>query len=196
MRKETSRSSPTELLDARAQHLHHDLAAGIRGPVNLAERSRRERLRLEALEHLAHVASQLLAHHPLGHARRQRRDLVGERGDGAEIRLGQDVRPGGEHLRQLDEGGSELGERAGQPLGPAAVALGVAAPGPSEHEEAPPVPHERQDERKQPAEDDESAHLPRPHSRSHPASPSSRRKPQTSVKVVTKIEEAMAGSIR
>ena len=71
----------------------------------------------------------------------------------------------------------------------------VAAPGPAEHEEAPPVPHERHDERKQPAEDDEGAHLPRPHSRSHPARPSSRRKPQTSVKVVTKIDEAIAGSM-
>ena len=74
-----------------------------------------------------------------------------------------------------------------------AVPLGVAAPGPADDEKPPPVAQERQDERQQPAEDDQRAHLARRQSSSHPARPSSRRNPQTSVKVVTKIEEAMAG---
>ena len=83
---------------------------------------------------------------------------------------------------------------AGQPLGAAPVVLGVvAAARPAEDQEPAPVAQERDDERQQPAEDDERTHR-SAQSNSHPARPSSSRNPQTSVKVVTKIDEAIAGS--
>src|SRR5918996_5681525 len=64
----------------------------------------------------------------------------------------------------------------------------------AEQDEAPAIPEEGEDEGKEPAEDDQDAHSARRQSSSHPARPRSSTKPQTSVKVVTKIEEATAGS--
>src|SRR5918996_1672022 len=64
----------------------------------------------------------------------------------------------------------------------------------AEQDEAPAIPEEGEDEGEEPAEDDQGAHSARCHSSSHPARPRSSTNPQTSVKVVTKIEEATAGS--
>ena len=147
-----------DLFHPGPQHLDHHLASAVCGPVHLAERGGGQRTGLEPLEELPHVASELLAHHLLGDAGGQRRHLVGEGTDGREVGLGQDVRPGSEHLGQLDERGAEVGERPGESLRTAAVALRVAPSRAPDDEEPAPVQQECQHERKQPAEDDECAH--------------------------------------
>ena len=135
------------LLDAGPQHLHHDLAPPVRRAMDLAQRRGGERLGIEPVEDAAGLVAQLAADHRLRHARRQRRHLVGQGADGGEIGLGQDVGPRGEDLRQLDEGGAEIGDGAGEPRGPPAVALVVPPRRAAEQDEAPAVPEEGEDER-------------------------------------------------
>ena len=82
----------------------------------------------------------------------------------------------------------------GQSLGAAAVALGdVGGRGPEEEKPAA-VTQEGDEKRQEPAEDRERAHAGVGYISSQAAMPSSSRKPQVSVNVVTKMDEATAGS--
>ena len=128
--------APDHVLHAGAQHLDHDLAALVGGAVHLAERGRGERLGVEPVEDGGRLIAQLRPDHPLGHARRQRGHLVGQRADGGEVGLGQDVGPGGEDLGQLDEGGAEIGEGAGESRRSTSVALVVSPARAAEDDEA------------------------------------------------------------
>src|SRR5690606_30309092 len=104
-----------------------------------------------------------------------------------------DVGAGAEDLGELDEGRPERGDRRGQSLRPLTVGLGASSEGAAEDDPAPAVPQERDDERCQAPDDDESP-APAFHSRSAEARPRRRKKPARSVRVVTKIDDATAGS--
>src|SRR5690606_11856187 len=98
-----------------------------------------------------------------------------------------------EHLRELDEGRAQRGDGRDQPLRAALVALVRQPPAPADEDPAPAVPQEGEEEGREPRDDREGP-PPALHSRKAVARPSRRKKPPTSVKVVTKIEEATAGS--
>jgi hypothetical protein len=129
-------------------------APAIRGAVHLAQRRGRERLGIEALEHLTGLRAELALDHRLGHTGGQRRHLVGQGADGREIRLRQDVGSCGEDLGQLDEGRTEIGNGASELGGTTAVALVVSPQRAAEQDEPPAVPEKGEDEGKEPAEDD------------------------------------------
>ena len=83
---------------------------------------------------------QLRPDHLLGDPRRQRRHLVGERADGGEVRFRQDVGAGSEDLGQLDEGGAEIGEGAGESRRSTSVSLIVSPARAAEDDEAAAIP--------------------------------------------------------
>ena len=129
------------------------------GPVHLPQRRRGERLRIEPREQTLYRLAQLASDHLLGDAGRERRYLIGEFSDRAEVGLRQNVRPGSEDLRQLDECGAQLGERAGQTVG-AQPMVGLVSPRrATEQNEAPPVAEKRDHQGEQPHEHYEGAHL-------------------------------------
>src|SRR5690606_6183058 len=188
-----------QLLDARAQHLDRHFGAGLvevrtqPRAVDLAQARGGDGHTVELREHRVHGLAQLRGDHRLDLFRGMRRDAVLEPADRREIGLGQDVRARAEHLRELDERRAERRDGRDQPLGAALVALVRQLPAPAEQDPAPAVAQECDEEWRAPRDDREGPPPTLPSSRAE-ARPSRRKKPPTSVNVVTKIEDATAGS--
>src|SRR5690606_18896870 len=181
------------LLDPGAQHLDGDLLTTDPGAVDLTQARRRDGLDLEVLEGLLYGPAEFRLEDRSDRVERLGRHAVLQRADRREVRLGDDVGAGAEDLGELDEGRPERGDRRGQSLRPLTVGLGASSEGAAEDDPAPAVPQERDDERCQAPDDDESP-APAFHSRSAEARPRRRKKPARSVRVVTKIDDATAGS--
>src|SRR5690606_22369276 len=182
-----------EGLDAGSQDLDGDILAGHPCAVHLAEARGGDRLAVEGLEDLIHRPPQLGGDDGLDLRRRDGRDTVLEPADRREVRFGEDVGAGAEDLRQLDERRPQVGNRGGKAVGPTAV-VGAGTPrGAAEQDPAPAVSKEREEEGRQAPEDYEGA-TPPGHRSSSDARPRRKKNPARSVNVVTKIEEAMAGS--
>ncbi len=148
-----------ELLDAGPEHLDHDFVPVERRPVHLAQRGRAQRLGIEALKERLGARAVLLRDHVADDLHRQRRDAVGQRADLAEVRLGEDVGAGREHLRELDEGGPQRGDRRRQPPRTHAMRILGQPPRPADEHPAAPITEEGQDERTEAPEDDQGPHV-------------------------------------
>ena len=110
-----------------ALHLdHHALAADQRGPVHLGDRPRRERIRLDAREHVLPRNLQLRLHHRHHFGFGQRRDMILKVSELRDDRRREQVRPGGQDLAELGEGRPEFLQRAAESPGP--LGLIVLAP--------------------------------------------------------------------
>ncbi|CAA9316599.1 MAG: hypothetical protein AVDCRST_MAG11-1804, partial [uncultured Gemmatimonadaceae bacterium] len=149
---------PHELLHARAQHLHRDVAPPVARAVHLAQRRRRDRLGVEPLEQRGRGLAVALADHPLHRRQRHRGHAVGEGAERGEVGLGDDVGARGEHLRELHEGGTEPRDHAHEALGAARVERRRARRRPAGDEPPPVVAPEREDEGEEPEGDDDGAH--------------------------------------
>src|SRR5690606_8274074 len=81
------------------------------------------------------------------------RYAVLEPANAGEVRFREDVGARAEDLRELDERGTECGDRRRQPLGPPPVVFGGAARRLAEEQPAAAVAQEAHDERRQPSQD-------------------------------------------
>ncbi len=96
--------------DAGSSHLDDDCPAALHErPVRLRDRGRRERLGIDARED---VRTEIGLDHGVDLGERHRRHLVDEAAELLDVHVGQEVRPRGEELAQLDEGRAELLQRA------------------------------------------------------------------------------------
>ena len=97
-----------ELAHRRALHLDHDVLAGAQGgAVHLGDRGGRERLGVEALEHLLERPTEVLLDHAAHDAERLRRHLVAAALELGDQLLGEDALAGADDLAELDVGGPE-----------------------------------------------------------------------------------------
>ena len=106
---------------------HHALAADQRGPVHLGDRAGRQRIRLDAGEHVLPRNLQLRLHHRHHFGFGQRRDMILKVSELRDDRRRQQVRTGRQDLAELGEGRPEFLQRAAEPPGP--FGLIVLAPG-------------------------------------------------------------------
>ena len=126
------------LLDRGALHLHdHGFAVGQPRAMDLRDGSRRHRLGIDVGEQLARGPSQALLDQPQHRFHRHRRRAILQvRQLGDEVRR-QDVRARRQDLPQLDERGTELGERLAKAAGARGAHLGrrgtIAGLAPAEH---------------------------------------------------------------
>ena len=106
---------PHRLVDAGPLHLHHDVRpVGQLRPVHLADRRRRDRLPVEAAEHVAHRDVELLLEHLGDAVTRRRPHVVLQQAElGGRLRRDQ-VGAGAEHLAELHEHPAALLEREAQ----------------------------------------------------------------------------------
>src|SRR5690606_33406198 len=146
-----------ELLDVGPQDLHCDALAVQCRTDHLPDRRSGERRALEAVEHLIDGATQLRRQHGLDALEGIGRDPVLKRADRRQVWLWKDVSTRGEHLRELDERGTESGDGPGQTCGPSRVVLIAATGGTAEEDEAAAIAEEGDDERRQSADDLPSA---------------------------------------
>ena len=112
-----------QLLHPGAQHLYDHLAAVETRAVHLPQTGGGHRRAVELLERGVHRDAELLLNHADDVLREVGRHLILQPPYREEIRLGEDVRAGGEQLRELDEGGAERGHRGSQPVRAALVVL-------------------------------------------------------------------------
>ena len=93
------------LAHVRALHFdHHFAAVAQHGAMDLPQRRRGHRRRLEGLEGARDAHAQLLLHDLLDLGERERLDLVLQRLQRGNVLRRHDVRTGGEHLPELDVG--------------------------------------------------------------------------------------------
>src|SRR5690606_12881897 len=151
------------------------------------------RLAAEEVEDVVYGWSERGGDDGLGARGRDGRDAVLEPADRREVRHRQNVGARAEDLGQLDECRAEVGDRGGQAVGAATVVGRGSARGPAGEDPASAVAEEREDEGRQAPEDDERA-TPAGHRSSSDARPRRKKNPARSVNVVTKIDDAMAGS--
>jgi hypothetical protein len=105
--------APHDLLDVGVLHLHRDLLAGVEArDVDLTDRCRCDRPRLELRERFGHRTTELLDDARLDVLVRARRHCVLQSLELATELLGEEVRHDGDQLADLDEQALELDDRA------------------------------------------------------------------------------------
>ena len=108
-----------DLVDARPADLQgHRPAVGQDGAMDLRDRGRGHRLRVDRGEDLVGRAAVLLGQDRLGLGERERPDVVAEGGQLGRVGLGQEVGAGAQQLAELDEGRPEVLADHPQPPGP------------------------------------------------------------------------------
>ena len=191
-----------QLFHPGPQDLYHHIATRHDGTVDLAEARRRYGLSLELVEGFVHRAPEILLEQSDDLVRRVRRRLILEHPDGGQVRLGKDVGPSRQQLRELDEGGAETRHPGHQLVRPPPM-MALAAPGGAPQNDPPlPVSQESHHKRRKPCENpnppEEALHN---DARTiegtlehHGREPRSSRKPVMSVRAVRKTVDATAGS--
>ena len=147
-----------QLLDTGAEHLHDDIPSIHAGPVHLSERRGGERHDIEELEHRLRWRAVALDQARANLVGRDARNTVGERADGADVRLGDDVGAAREELRQLDERRPERGERPDHLLGAAGVERLGARRGSTEEQPSALVAAKAHEQREEPEQDLDHTH--------------------------------------
>jgi hypothetical protein len=121
---------PDDLLDARPADLQRQLAAvGPDGAVDLRDRGRGQRLRVDG-EELRGRAAVLLVQDRPGLGERERPHRVAQQRQLAGVRLRQDVGPGAQDLPELDERRAQILADQAEPPGPVVRRDVVAHRGP------------------------------------------------------------------
>ena len=120
-----------DLGDAPPLHLEDDLGAiGEGSSVNLRDRRRRQGQVLEGSEAFTPLVTQGRGELGLDVREGQGRDIVLQLLEGGNVVFGENIRPGGEHLPELHEGGTQLLDGRQQGLGSGLEAgLGLGNPG-------------------------------------------------------------------
>ena len=128
------------------QHLDGDVAAIQPGPVHLTQTGGGDGLPFEALEEIGELPFQLLLDHAHDLVRGVGRHAVPKRSHRGQIGFGKDVGARGEHLRQLDEGGPQRGDRLHEAGGAPVVMAGPPACRASDEDPPPAVAQEPDEE--------------------------------------------------